>query len=305
MKVFINREYVNGPFGGGNLFVKAFLEIAPKLGVQVGTRLNQKYDAILLLDPRPDDTTGLGIDDVRRYKLFQPKVKILQRVNECDARKQTTGVDQMLAAAGVSNDCTIFVSDWMRDYHQKRQWPCQKTAVIYNGVDRDVFRPKNKGMIVTDAHVIRVVTHHWSDNPYKGEDVHKWLDQFVAQNKEFTYTYIGRTLASLPNTKVIDPLFGKALGDELQKHDVYITGTVCDPGPNHVIEAIASGLPTYAHTRGGGAVEFVDSNHTYESVEQLEAILRKTSHEPNAVKFPSWEECVMQYVKKISEVVND
>jgi glycosyltransferase involved in cell wall biosynthesis len=151
--------------------------------------------------------------------------------------------------------------------------------------------------------VTRIVTHHWSDNPYKGQDVHQWLDQFVAANKAFRYTYIGRTGTPLLNSEVVDPLFGAALAEKLRHHDIYVTATVCDPGPNHVIEAIASGLPTYAHARGGGAVEFVGADHTYETVEQLTEILKKTTHEPNKWKPPTWEECIGAFVKRMKEVV--
>jgi glycosyltransferase involved in cell wall biosynthesis len=199
MKVFLNRETVNGPYGGGNMFVKSFLELAPRFDVQVGTRLNQKYDAILLIDPRPDDVVGLGINDVLRYKLFQPKVKIFQRVNECDARKQTQGVDQMLAECGKNVDFTFFVSQWMREYHEKRNWPCVNSEVIYNGVDRNVFKPNKK----FNNGKTNIVTSHWSDNIYKGHDVQKWLDEFVGKNSEkFTYTFIGRHQIIL-NTQII------------------------------------------------------------------------------------------------------
>lgn len=304
MKLFINREVIEGPFGGGNNFVRAIFEHAPKLGIYVGSRLNQKYDVAFLMDPRPDETTGIGIDEVRRFKLFQPSVKIVQRVNECDARKQTTGVDQMLLQAAASNDATIFVSAWMQDYFKRRNWPCAKQSVIYNGVDSKIFKPRPASISTADKAIKRIVTHHWSDNAYKGSDVHKWLDDFVSKNADFEYTYVGRTQDTLPNTKMVDPLFGAALGDELRRHNVYVTGTVCDPGPNHCIEAIASGLPTFAHVRGGGAVEFVDSNHTYDTVEQLEQILRKTDYEPNSVKFGSWEECVLQYLNVIKGVIS-
>lgn len=303
MKLFVNREVIQGPYGGGNMFLKALFEIAPELGVTIGTRLNQRYNAVLLMDPRPDETTGIGIADVIRFKTFQPSVKIFQRVNECDARKQTTGVDPMLHQAGVHNDFTFFVSEWMSDYHKKRGWPCANSEVIYNGVDRKVFFPKQIATVANDAKVTRVVTHHWSDNAFKGEDIHRWLDGFVAQNKDFRYTYIGRTGIPLPGSEVVDPLFGPALGERLRHNDIYVTGTVCDPGPNHVIESIASGLPTYAHVRGGGAVEFVGQDHTFETVEQLTEILRRPSHEPNKWQPPSWDECIRGYVKRMKEVV--
>ena len=302
MKLFINRTVVNGPWGGGNAFVKAMFELAPKLGVYVGSHLNQRYDAVLLMDPRPDETTGIGIEEVRRYKLFQPKTKIIQRVNECDARKQTTGVDQMLAAAGVSNDCTIFVSDWMRDYHQRRQWPCQKTAVIYNGVDRQVFRQREK----LNNGKVNIVTSHWSNNIYKGHDVHQWLDEFVGKHSnDFSYTFIGRHQNQFKNTKHIEPLFGQALGDELGKYDVFVTGTRADPGPNHCLESMSCGIPTYAHFEGGGAVEFVDENHVYKTPEDLETILLSKTFTQNSLSLMDWEACVKLYIQKIQEVVND
>lgn len=302
MKLFINRTVVNGPWGGGNAFVKAMFELAPKLGVYVGSHLNQRYDAVLLMDPRPDETTGIGIEEVRRYKLFQPKTKIIQRVNECDARKQTTGVDQMLAAAGASNDCTIFVSDWMRDYHQRRQWPCQKTAVIYNGVDRQVFRQREK----LNNGKVNIVTSHWSDNIYKGHDVHQWLDEFVGKHSnDFSYTFIGRHQNQFKNTKHIEPLFGQALGDELGKYDVSVTGTRADPGPNHCLESMSCGIPTYAHFEGGGAVEFVDENHVYKTPEDLETILLSKTFTQNSLSLMDWEACVKLYIQKIQEVVND
>lgn len=300
MKLFINRTVVNGPWGGGNAFVKAMFELAPKLGVYVGSHLNQRYDAVLLMDPRPDETTGIGIEEVRRYKLFQPKTKIIQRVNECDARKQTTGVDQMLAAAGVSNDCTIFVSDWMRDYHQRRQWPCKKTAVIYNGVDKSIFKPGEK----LNNGKTNIMISHWSDNPFKGQDVYEWLDKFVGKNStDFSFTYIGRTQASLPNSTIIAPLFGMALGEEIRKYDVCINGTVCDPAPNSTIEAIASGVPTYAHTRGGGVLELVGNDHVFKDEKELETILLSRNFKQNAWVPDNWETCILSYIEIIKQIV--
>jgi hypothetical protein len=301
MKVFLNRETVNGPYGGGNMFVKSFLELAPRFDVQVGTRLNQKYDAILLIDPRPDDVVGLGINDVLRYKLFQPKVKIFQRVNECDARKQTQGVDQMLAECGKNVDFTFFVSQWMREYHEKRNWPCVNSEVIYNGVDRNVFKPNKK----FNNGKTNIVTSHWSDNIYKGYDVQKWLDEFVGKNSEkFTYTFIGRHQNDFKHTNHIQPLFGKKLGDELGKYDLSITGTRADPGPNHCLESIACEIPTYAHFQGGGAVEFVGESHVFSTVEQLESLLLTNEFKPNSLLITDWETCIKTYIDKMKEICN-
>lgn len=299
MKLFINRAVVNGPWGGGNAFVKAMFELAPKLGIYVGSHLNQRYDAALLMDPRPDENTGIGIDEVMQFKLLQPKLKIIQRVNECDARKQTTGVDKMLIDCGAKNDHTIFVSDWMRSYFEKRSWPCASNTVIYNGVDSKIFKPNQK----FENGKVNIVTSHWSDNKFKGYDVHQWLDEFVGKHPDdFTYTFIGRHQNVFKNTKHIEPLHGAELGNELGKYDVFVTGTRADPGPNHCLESISCGVPTYAHFEGGGAVEFVDENHVFKSPEELEVVLMTHMFNKNVLIPTSWEACVVAYCNKIAEV---
>lgn len=299
MKILLNRAPVNGPWGGGNNFVKAFFEFAPSFGVTVGTKLNILYDGILMIDPRPDEL-GVGLAEILRYKSFQPKCKIFQRVNECDARKATTDVDAMLNAASAANDHTFFVSNWMLRYHTSKDWKCGSISVVYNGVDKTVFKPRNK----LNNGKTNIVTHHWSDNPYKGEDVHRWLDQFVKANPQFTYTYIGRTQIDLPNSKIIEPLWGMALGEELSKYDVYVTGTVQDPGPNHIIEALACGIPSYAHFRGGGACEFVGNEHVYDNVPLLEEFLRSDDKKKNLWTPEDWKVCVGEYISKMKEVIN-
>lgn len=299
MKVLINRVPKTGPWGGGALFVNAFFKYAPEFDVQLGTKINQPYDAIFIIDPRADEL-GVGLQEIQRYKLFKPGVKIFQRVNECDARKNTTDMDPMLHESSKLNDHTFFVSDWMQGYHMARNWACGSTSVVYNGVEKTIFKPNLK----FKNGKTNIVTHHWSDNPYKGEDVHLWLDRFVAANPEFSYTYIGRTKAEMKNSKIIEPLWGNDLGQELGKYDIYITGTVQDPGPNHVIEAIACGIPTYAHKRGGGAVEFVGADHVYDSVESLELIIRSAEHKKNSMTPNDWRSCVEEYINKMQEVLN-
>ena len=45
----------------------------------------------------------------------------------------------------------------------------------------------------------------------KGFDFYNQLDEFVGENDEFTFTYIGREIGSFKNTNVVEPLFGEAL----------------------------------------------------------------------------------------------
>ena len=142
MKVLINRKPVSGPWGGGNLFVSSFCEYMDNLGHQVVHTLDSDLDMIFLQDPRYSDL-GISINEIAAYKRSFPSVKVVHRVNECDARKGTSGMDELLRDCSRISDHTIFVSNWIRDYHINKGWHAA-ASVLYNGVDDQVFKPGNK-----------------------------------------------------------------------------------------------------------------------------------------------------------------
>jgi len=302
MKILLNRTPRSGPWGGGNLFVQAFFRYAGQFGLSVTTDFGDGPDAVLIIDPRYDEL-GISINEIVQYRDKNPAVKIIQRVNECDARKGTNEIDDLLRKYSYHNHMTIFVSDWIKQYHHDNgwlgKWAPTTERVVLNGVDKTIFRPILKKNTKTN-----IVTHHWSNNDMKGADVHSWLDNFVSHHPQFSYTYIGRTKCQLKNSTHIQPLSGQALGDELAKHDIYITGTLHDPGPNHVIEALACGLPTYACRDGGGAVEFVGKQHVYYTFDDLEAILLSGKFLMNEWMPGTWEQCISEYASVIKEITN-
>ena len=104
----------------------------------------------------------------------------------------------------------------------------------------------------------------------------------------------------MKNTRIIDPLFGDALGRELANHTVYVTGTRFDPAPNHCLESISCGLPTYSHANGGGAAEFAGEDHVFEDVDELQDILEKRVFVKNNKQLQSWKECISDYESAFS-----
>lgn len=283
MKILLNRKPVDGPWGGGNHFLIGMIEEAHRRGYETTFSLEDNIDVIYLHDPRPDEL-GISINEAHRYKAYKPSTFIMHRVNECDARKGTQGVDDMLRQTSSVTDFTIFVSNWMKNHHLEKGWKCDATTVFVNGVKKDHFYPREK----IKNGKINIVTHHWSSNELKGFDIYNELDTWVENNPDFTFTYIGREQGKFKNTNVVKPLFGKALGDELGKYDVYISASRFDPGPNHVLESLASGIPTYAHSDGGGSVEFAGDDFTYSSMEDLEKILLSKNYSLNSMKPQDW-----------------
>ncbi len=112
MKILINRKPVEGPWGGGNLFIKNFYDIMKKLGHEVVYKFEEEIDVVFIMNPRYD-SLGISINEVIQYKNYNPRTKIIQRINDCDSRKNTTDVDQMLLQCSGYLDATIFVSNWM------------------------------------------------------------------------------------------------------------------------------------------------------------------------------------------------
>jgi len=256
-KILINRKIVTGPWGGGNNFVKSFHDSLLQHGHHIVYDLTHNdIDLIVMIDPRYDDL-GISINEIFAYKQRNPGVKILHRINECDARKNTNEIDGLLLASNQIVDETVFISGWLRDYFISKGLN-KNSSVIYNGCDSSHFYPEKNLQNKTIQYPIKIVTHHWSDNWMKGFDAYKHLDMLCSQNPErYQFTYIGRYAKeySPAATKIIKPLHGKDLGDELRKHDVYVTASRWEPCGMHHIEGASSGLPVVYHKEGGGIVE--------------------------------------------------
>lgn len=297
-KMYINRFPVNGPYGGGNNFVRALYEYSASNGIVPTNQLTDDVDVIFVIDPRYDQT-GLSINEISTFKSMKPSTKIFYRINECDQRKGDVGViDPLIAYTSQFCDACIFISDWIMNYHVKPSWMCDKNYRIYSGTNKSHFKSGQK--LQNDK--INLVTHHWSDNPLKGQDIYESLDSWLANRDDFTFTYIGRTKANLKNATVIGPMYGAELGTALSKYDVYISGSRFDPGPNHIIESLSCEIPTYAHIDSGGAVEMVGDSHIFESFNHLKQILERKEFERNSsLKTDSWETCMSKYFDVIME----
>ena len=256
MKVFFNRVPKNGPWGGGNQFLSKMINSLIDRGHEVVFHLSENVDVIFLMDPRPEDG-GYSINHAIQYKKDNPSTRIVHRINECDMRKGTNGLDNILLGSANNADEVVFISEWLKRYFEKKGF-LGKSHVIYNGCDLDVFYPATKRERDI-SRKIKLVTHHWSNNWMKGFDIYTQLDRFLSENPEsnFEFTYVGRYNDSYQPvcTNIVEPLHGALLGNELRKHDVYVTASRFEPCGMHHVEAAASGMPVLFHEDAGGIVE--------------------------------------------------
>ena len=301
MKILINRKPVNGPWGGGNNFVKALHEYSSMHGFTPVNTFSEDIDLIFMVDPRYDEL-GISLNEIAAYKQYRPSTKIVYRINECDKRKGLVNdIDPLIRSVSNVSDMCIFISDWIKDYHISEGWGCPRNWVIYSGTNKDHFISRPDDRIKNGK--INIVTHHWSDNPFKGLDIYQQLGKWIEDNPEYTFTYIGRSQSAIANTNMIPPTFGSDLGKKLSRHDVYVSASRFDPGPNHIIESLACNIPTYAYIEGGGACEMVGPQHVYTDFSHLTRMLLEKNFRSNHGLVPlNWEECIAQYFEKILEL---
>ena len=257
--VAINMRPTTSSWGGGNQWLAQIVRYLAARGYAVRFDLAAPVDVIVIVDPRVGGLIGFGPDEILAYRQRFPAAHCVHRINECDARKGTHVVDRLLAEANRAADVTVFVSEWLRDYHASRWFDGGRPhVVVTNGADPAIFHPLGADMWAPGK-PLRLVTHHWSDNRNKGFDVYEEVDRLIADGKlpDTELWVIGRWPKEISwrAARTHGPTAGAALGALLRRCHVYLTASRFDPGPMHPIEGAQCGLPVVYHEDGGGAVE--------------------------------------------------
>ena len=283
LKISINVEYKEGPWGGGNLFISNLKKYLESSGHEVIFNLfDSDIDIILIIDPRMlSEAVMYSIKDIEFYKRnINNSCKIVHRINECDERKNTTGINQYyLNANNKVSDYTVFVSEWLRGIFIKSGFSSKNSKVIMSGANKKIFNNKDRA-IWTQNEPLRIVTHHWGNNSNKGFDIYSFLDKSIKEkyNNKIKFTYIGNLKQDLvlDSTTVLKPESGKKLANLLKENHIYLTASVNEPSGNHHIEGAQCGLPLLYRNSGGipeftkgYGVEFKGVDDFFESLEIL------------------------------------
>ncbi len=264
MKVAIGYRIQSGPWGGGNRFAISLAEHLHANGHQTVFNLSDDdIDIILLTDPRwRSPSVSFSAGAITRYLLMRnPRALVVHRINECDERKGTKGMNTSLVYANWCADFTVFVGSWMLDLPVWRQ--CLRTphSVILNGADVGFFNPQ--GIERWDGKSpFRLVTHHWGGNWMKGFDIYQRIDELLVSPEykgKIEFSYVGNVPRgfSFKNARLVAPLDGAALAAELKRHHGYVTASINEPGGNHQNEAGACGLPLL-YRRSGCLPEYCE-----------------------------------------------
>ncbi len=297
MKIALGSKYLDGPYGGGNLFIKNIRNLLTSEGHEiVYDLLDDDIDIILLTNPLIDSehSTFSHLDIIYYQKFVNPNSISIQRINECDERKNTKNVNKQIIKSNSEMDYTIFVSSWLKNLYKDQGMDVSHSKVILSGSDNNFFN-RNLYSKWDRNEKIKLVTHHWSNNWMKGFKTYLAIDKILDKdewNKRIEFTYIGNIPKDLSfkNTTIIEPLGEKELANELKKHNLYITGSINEPSGNHHIEAAQCGLPILYINSGGVTeyckdygIEFNDFNleeKINEIIEQYEVYEKKMETYP-------------------------
>lgn len=256
MKISLGVNLQPGPFGGGNQAGRALAKYLVERGHSVHFDLKEpSLDIILLAEPRSELRISAFTDlQVVRYLRRYPNAVVVHRVNECDERKGTRGVNRILRRANLCADHTVFVSDWLKRLHMRQGMPASSSSTILNGSDLEIFNSDGYSRW-TDQGPLLIVTHHWGAHWMKGFDVYSKLDRLLASSefgRQFSFTYIGNVPSNFGfrKSRHVSPIAGHELADELRRHHVYLTASMNEPGANHQNEGANCGLPLIYRNSG-------------------------------------------------------
>ncbi len=306
LKIFFDIQPKYQAFGGSVHFVANLLNLLKQNDHDITFQLQKKIDLIIIVSNstyKYKERTA----PILKYKKKNPNTKILHRVNNCDLRKNTKQTDKLIFKINKYANKTIFVSNWLAEYFIKKGFN-KPYHVIQNGCNSNYFYPEKEKEL---GDVIKLITHHWSNNWMKGFDIYTEFDNVLLERNDISFTYVGNYYPKFKprKTKIIPPSYGIELGEHLRAADIYLTASRWEPGGNHYAEGGRCGLPILYHKDGGGVnelckdfgLEYYDIPSLLKSIEKI-----KTSYHEYRNKIPydflSSERCCEEYYSIISNM---
>ena len=250
MKISLGMNLRHGAWGGGNQFGLSLSNFLRKKGCEVTHNLkNPDLDIIILTEPRTNlESSAYSHENILDYLNYRnPRAIVVHRINECDERKGTKGLNELLIEANKYADHTVFVASWLQKLFLDCGIECESQSVILNGSDSTLFN-SNRYSKWDYQFPIKIISHHWGGNWLKGFDIYEKLDKMLGQPKwkeRIKYMYVGNLPEGFQfrNTNYIPPKHGKELSDILSSSHVYLTASRNEPGGHHQNEGANCGLP--------------------------------------------------------------
>lgn len=276
MKVHFNREPVAGPWGGGSKVLRAIVDACTQAGHHVTFSREPGIDVTFCMDPRPSPS-GTFED------LLKIGAPIVQRVGDVGSHGKPELILHLLKTLPYAKRI-IYPSRWAQEQTGVMG------IVIHNAPLREFYTHRSDRTVTSSP--VRVVTHHWSNNQKKGFALYR---EFINRTRQMgiEFTFIGRSDGSIPSAGVMD---ASQLAQELPKHDIYLTASEEEAGANHVLEAMAAGLPIAYSTLGGSIVEYCHTGLGFTSPMEAVSVVKHITD-----NYSQFKEQVTKYTRTMDD----
>lgn len=235
MKIYIEYEFIEGPYGGANQFLKNLRDYL----IRVDAFASKAEDAdCILINHTKISRETLEIKRKHPEKLFmhrmdgpvsehRPRAKILDW--------HSFLLDRMLCSG------SVFQSNWTKEncirlgYVQTGDY-----TIIHNAPNPDIFH-RYERPFKEAGDKIKLISTSWSPNINKGFKYIQYLDEHLDFNK-YEYVFVGKSPIEFKNITMWPPMDSVALSAELGRHDIYVAASRAESCSNALIEAMNCGL---------------------------------------------------------------
>ena len=205
MKVYIANNLVDGPYGGGNQFLKFLRDCFRTLDVYSEDPL--KATVILF-------NSHQNVEEVYRLKRQNPSATFIHRLdgpmrlyNNMEDTRDMTAYQMNTACA----DAVIFQSHWSKQANLKLGLDigAKHNTVIHNGTNISIF---SKNQAKEQQKKKRIIASSWSNNVKKGFPTYEFLDKNLDFDK-YEFVFMGRSPVEFQNITNLGPLEAQQVAD--------------------------------------------------------------------------------------------
>ena len=298
MKIHILHKFQDGPWGGGNQFLKVLMNQFKKKNVY--TDDISEADVILFNSHQHTDRL-VEIKNKYPNKTYVHRIDgPMKLYNNMDDKR-----DSIVYRINSLADANIFQSEWSHKANLKMGFVSKvDTTIITNASDSNIF---NKQKVEKNNDKFRLIATSWSPNVKKGFKYYDFLDKNLDFEK-YEFYFVGNSPFLFKNIKTLGICSSYDLMKEMKSSDAYITASECDPCSNSLIEALSCGIPVIALNSGGhpelvknGGYLFQDTN---DLIETIEMVFKNMEICKQNIEVKSMEEVGSEYINFIKEVAN-
>lgn len=274
MNIHILFDFIQGPYGGGNQFLKALKNEFIRRGEYCNDPLQA---SVVIFNSHHLPENVWSVKQANKEAVFIHRL-------DGPMRLFTSATDKRDSIAYLMNSFangTVFQSEYSHKGNIAQGLNALTPhTVISNAPDPKIFYPKKPK---ARSGKLSLVATSWSGNIKKGFDVYEWLDNNLDFSR-YEMTFIGNSPVEFKNITLISPLPSVQLADELRKRDVYITASRNDPCSNALIEALNCGLVSLARNSGGHPEIVGEKSLLFDEPTEIPGILERVESEYDAIR---------------------